>query len=189
MSETGPITDLLREARAGSDEARRRLYTTVYGELRKLARMHRFHWKGNETLNTTALIHESFIKLAGSQAANWENRTHFFATASRAIRQILVSYSRYRHADKRGGDAPHIPIDDLEVPTNLPTQEILDLDELLVQLQRDNERRGQIVECRLFGGMSVEEIATSLDISPATVKREWALASAWLYQELNSNKS
>jgi RNA polymerase sigma factor (TIGR02999 family) len=182
----GPITVLLEAARAGDRQATDELFSAVYNELKRLARSHRRRWRGNETLNTTALIHEAFIKLAGQEDAGFANRTHFFATASKAMRQILVNYAERQDAAKRGGDAVKVPLDENLLVTQTTAQELLSLHELLTRLEADHPRRCRIVECRVFGGMTVEDVATALRISPATVKREWQVAIARLYQELQN---
>ena len=186
--EEGPITVLLEAARCGDPQATDALFGAVYGELKKLARSHRRRWRGNETLNTTALIHEAFIKLAGQDEPAFANRTHFFATASRAMRQVLVTYAERQDAAKRGGDAVRIPLDENLLVTQATAQELLALHEVLTRLEAEHPRRCRIVECRVFGGMTVEDVAAALDISPATVKREWQVAIARLYQELQEDR-
>jgi RNA polymerase sigma factor (TIGR02999 family) len=177
------ITAMLGKARAGEAAAADRLFDAVYAELKRLARSHRRRWHGNDTLNTTALIHEAYIKLAG-EAAGFANRTHFFATASKAMRQVLINYAERSTAAKRGGDARIIPLNDAALVAAASADELLSLNELLSQLEADDPRRCRIVECRVFGGMTIDEVAEALGISPATVKREWRIATARLYQQL-----
>ena len=179
---TEPITRLLDAARGGDLEASAALFSAVYAELQKLARSHRRRWRGNDTLNTTALIHEAFLKLAGP--ADFANRKHFFATASKAMRQVLVNYAEQQSASKRGGEAVRVTLDEATLASDVTAEELLDLHRTLVRLEQDNPRRCRIVECRVFGGMTIEEIAEALSISPATVKREWQVASAQIYREL-----
>jgi RNA polymerase sigma factor (TIGR02999 family) len=178
------ITALLGKARAGEAAAADRLFDAVYAELKRLARSHRRRWQGNDTLNTTALIHEAYIKLAGDAAAGFANRTHFFATASKAMRQVLINYAERSTAAKRGGDARSVPLNDAALVAAASAEELLSLNELLSQLEADDPRRCRIVECRIFGGMTIDEVAEALDVSPATVKREWRIATARLYQQL-----
>lgn len=178
------ITVLLEAVRAGKPEASRALYECAYGELRRLARSHRRRWSGNDTMNTTAILHEAFIKLTGGAAPAFENRLHFFATASMAMRQVLVNYAEHRRAAKSGGGAVHVPLEDDALVADDSIDELLDLDKALRALEADSPRRGRIVECRLFGGMSVEETAAAMEISPATVKREWQVASALLFRDV-----
>lgn len=178
------ITRLLDAARRGDLDATDVLFTAVYAELRTLARSHRRRWRGNQTMNTTALIHEVFLKVAGEKAMSFENRTHFYATASQAMRQVLVNYAEKQGATKRGGDALRITLDEATLASQVSPDELLDLHRVLGRLESDNPRRGRIVECRVFGGMTIDEVADALGISPATVKREWQVASAQLYREM-----
>lgn len=184
---TEPITRLLEAAREGEIEASAALFSAVYAELQKLARSHRRRWRGNPTMNTTALIHEAFLKLAGP--AEFANRRHFFATASKAMRQVLVNYAEQQNASKRGGEAVRITLDEATLASDITADELLDLHRLLTKLEGENPRRCQVVECRVFGGMTIEEVAETLSISPATVKREWQVASAQIYRELQGDKT
>jgi RNA polymerase sigma factor (TIGR02999 family) len=178
------ITTLLEQARQGDASAAQRLYFTVYEELKRIALAQRGRWHGNDTLSPTALLNEAFIRLAGQDLA-FSNRTHFYATASRAMRHILVNYAERQAAAKRGGRAAHVPIEGLSLADDTSAEELLALHALLEALEAEEPRRARVVECRVFGGMSVEETADALDISPATVKREWQLASATLYRALS----
>jgi RNA polymerase sigma factor (TIGR02999 family) len=184
-----PITLLLDAARRGDIKATDALFTAVYAELQKLARSHRRRWRGNETMNTTALIHEVFLKLAGQKPGDFANRIHFFATASKAMRQVLVNYAEQQGAAKRGGEALRITLDEATLAAQVSADELLDLHRLLTKLEADNPRRCHIVECRVFGGMTVEEVAEVLSVSPATVKREWQVASAQIYRQLDAGKT
>lgn len=183
------ITRLLDAARGGDVAATEALFNAVYQELKGLARSTRRRWRGNATMNTTALIHEVFIKMARGADASFSNRTHFFATASKAMRQVLVNYAKQQKATKRGGDALRVTLDDSVFATQASADELLHVHQLLVELSEDHPRRSQIVECRVFGGMSVEETADALGISTATVKRDWRLATAWLYEHVQANGS
>jgi len=186
---SGPITLLLDAARRGDIKATDALFTAVYAELQNLARSHRRRWRGNETMNTTALIHEVFLKLAGQKPADFANRIHFFATASKAMRQVLVNYAEQQGAAKRGGDVLRITLDEATLAAQVSADELLDLHRLLTRLEADNPRRCHIVECRVFGGMTVEEVAEVLSVSPATVKREWQVASTQIYRQLDAGKT
>lgn len=179
-----PITRLLVAARSGDRGATNALFTAVYRELQVLAQSQRRRWYGNHTMNTTALVHEAFLKMAGPAPGEFANRVHFFATASKAMRQILVNYAQAQGAEKRGGDAVRIPLEEMAVESQVSADEMLDLHRVLTKVEARNPRRGQIAECRIFGGMTVEEIAEALDISPATVKRDWQIAAAQIYAEL-----
>ncbi len=180
----GSITVLLDAALGGDNKATDRLFSVVYDELKKLAKSHRRRWHGNNTINTTALINEAFIKLSGSEKPDFANRTHFYATASKAMRQILFNYAEKQSAQKRGGDAVQVPLEDMHFVTQATAEELVQLQQALQRLESNHPRRCQVLECRVFGGMSVEETATALDISPATVKRDWQLASTAIFKEL-----
>ena len=181
---TESITVLLEAARRGEDSATDALFSTVYDELRKLARSNRGRWVGNQTMNTTALIHEAYLKLAEKDGLNFQNRTHFYATASMAMRQILVNYAERANAAKRGGNVAIEPLDEATVISESMAEELLQLTEHLIPLEKDSPRRCRIVECRVFGGMGVDETAAALGISSATVKREWRIASAMLRRNM-----
>lgn len=184
---TEPITRLLDAARGGDLGASDKLFSAVYTELRKLARSHRRRWRGNPTMNTTALIHEAYLKLGGPSPQSFANRRHFFATASKAMRQVLVNYAEQWGAEKRGGEALRITLEEATLAGDVSAEELLDLDRLLRKLEADNPRRCRIVECRVFGGMTVDEVAEVLGISAATVKREWQVASALIWRELSGS--
>lgn len=177
------ITSLLKAAEHGDLESADRLFQLIYSELRLIAKSHRRRWVGNETINTTALIHEAYLKLQGQ--GNWTSRTHFYATAARAMRQILVNYAQQKKAGKRGSGTPDLALDNVLLATEKAVEDSLSLHQLLTQIEKDKPRWCRIVECRFFGGMSIDETAAALDISSATVNREWKLASAYLYQQLN----
>lgn len=178
------VTALLEVAQAGDARAMHQLFTLVYDELHRLARSHRRRWSGDDTMNTTALLHEAFIKLTAGATPRFENRHHFFATASKAMRQVLVNYAEARHAAKRGSGAQHVPLDEDALVADDTIDELLDLDRALHALEARSPRQARVVECRVFGGLSVDETAEVLAISPATVKREWQVASAALFQSL-----
>lgn len=182
------ITVLLEAVRSGDRLATDELFGAVYEELRTLARSNRRRWVGNQTMNTTALIHEAYIKMSGQERPGWQNRIHFYATASHAMRQILVNYSESANAAKRGGGEKPLPLDDSMVISESTAEELLQLTEHLIPLERDNPRRCRVVECRVFGGMSVPETAAALGISPATVKREWQIAAALLRRNMLSGE-
>ena len=160
----------------------------VYDELRRLAASYLRREKPGQTLQATALVHEAYVRLIGEKAQPWQNRTHFLAIAALSMRQILVQRARTRKAAKRGGDPERITLDEqLFVPPGGRDQgvDLVALDTALEKLAALNERQAKIVEMRYFGGLSVEEVAEALDISPATVKRDWTLARAWLKRELD----
>jgi RNA polymerase sigma factor (TIGR02999 family) len=182
------ITALLLAAR-DDREALDRAFAVVYGELRRLARWHLQAERSDSTLDTTALVHEAYLRLVGPTPVSLADRHHFFALAAKAMRQIVVDYARRRRARKRGGGAALLRLDEILTPGTAPDEELLALDEALDRLARLDERMSRIVEWRFFGGMSEEEIATALDISSRTVKREWRKARAFLFRELSEGET
>jgi RNA polymerase sigma factor (TIGR02999 family) len=185
------VTRLLEELDRGDSTALARLFPLVYEELRAVAHRQRRRWQGDDTLNTTALVHEAYLKLVDQSRASWESRAHFFATAATAMRHVLMNYARDRRAQKRGGDTPKISLEELgerlegELAVSDATADLLlALDAALEKLERVNERQSRIVECRYFGGMTIPETAAALGISTATVSRGWGLAQVRLYQDI-----
>jgi RNA polymerase sigma factor (TIGR02999 family) len=178
------LEDLLHRASAGDRAALNSAFGEVYGELRRLARTQRSRWSGDETLNTTALVHEVYLKLSTKGGIRVTDRAHFYALASRAMRHILVNYAERRQARKRAGGAIPEPLD-LENPVSSEqAMEILAVHRALDRLVTVADRPVRVVECRFFAGLTVPETAEALGISAATVKRDWTLASTWLRQEL-----
>lgn len=185
MDASERIAELLAAAREGDQAALDEVFTLVYGELHRLAHAHRVRWEGDYTLNTTALVHEAYVKLADSGSVTWKDRNHFMALAATAMRQILVNYAQRRRAAKRGGDQKRVPLDDANPVGAEIAEEVLALDEALQRLGKVSERQAQVVEARFFAGLPIEDTAQALGISPATVKRDWNLASAWLHREID----
>ena len=184
MPPDGDITGLLAAFRDGDRGALDRLFPIVYRELRERAHRQLAGRRSGDTLSTTALVHEAYLKLTGSAHQTYEDRIHFFAVASRAMRQILVDYARRHAAAKRGsGDRP-LSLDPEAVPGPGRSEELLELDEALAKLERLDERLGRVVELRFFGGLSVEEVGDAMGVSPRTVKRDWRKARAFLYQTI-----
>ena len=184
MPPDGDITGLLAAFRDGDRGALDRLFPIVYKELRERAHRQLAGRRSGDTLSTTALVHEAYLKLTGSAHQTYEDRIHFFAVASRAMRQILVDYARRHAAAKRGsGDRP-LSLDPEAVPGPGRAEELLELDEALARLERLDERLGRVVELRFFGGLSVEEVGDAMGVSPRTVKRDWRKARAFLYQTI-----
>lgn len=179
------VTQLLVSLGSGDRSALDRLMPLVYMELRRLAKSKLGSERADHTLNTTALVHEAYIKLADQQRINWQSRAQFFALASQAMRRILVDYARRRNAAKRGGNAVISIRETDSVASEVRTDALVALDESLQRLAEIDPRQSQIVECRFFGGLSIEETADVVGVSTATVKREWAVARAWLFRELN----
>lgn len=186
MHGANDITQLLAAASNGDAQASDRLFESVYSELRKIARAHRRRFDGHHTMNTTALIHEAYLRLAGSGVNDFNDRTHFFSTASKAMRQILVSYARRFNAAKRGGSQRPVTLTDVAATGHRTFDDVLAIDEVLARLEDDNPRHCRIFECRVFGGMTISETASALGISPATVKRDWSVLSAWVYREVSA---
>ena len=185
MSVNPAITQLLRQVAAGEQEMLGELMPLVYDELRVIAHAQLRHERNGHTINTTALVHEAYLKLIDQQQVDWQNRSHFYAVAAQAMRRILVDYARRRTRQKRGGGARHVTIKEgLHVFSPEASEALLALDESLQRLERINPRHGRVVECRYFGGLTLDETATALEISPATVSRDWQLARAWLKRDL-----
>jgi RNA polymerase sigma factor (TIGR02999 family) len=180
------VTDLLRRWNGGDKQALEQLVPVVYKELRRLAQYHLQRERAGHTLQSTALVHEVYLRLRGADEPEWENRAHFFAVAARMMRRILVDHSRRHGADKRGGSATSVPLDEALV---IPLQErqevdLLALDEAMEQLHATDPRKCQVVEMRFFAGLAAKEIATVLGTTEATVRRDWVIAKAWLYRYL-----
>ncbi len=186
MDAQSDITQLLHAASSGDRYASEQLFRSVYDELRRIARAQRRRMHRHDTLNTTALINEAYLRLAGSALGGYRDRTHFFATASKAMRQILVSYARRLNAAKRGGPDQPVPLTDVAAESQQTFDEVLAIDQLLETLERDSPRLCRIFECRVFGGMTIQETAAALEVSPATVKRDWAATSAWIYRRVST---
>jgi RNA polymerase sigma factor (TIGR02999 family) len=187
MEPVGELTKLLNASAGGDREAFDQLFPMVYSALRGVAHQRLQNERPGHTLSTTALVHEAYLKLVDLDRIQYKGRAHFFAVAAQAMRNILVSYAHRRKALKRGGDQAKLPLDDVVVMSEARAEEVLALDEALERLKAVDARRHQVVECRFFGGMSIEETATALGISPATVKRDWNLARAWLNRELRGD--
>jgi RNA polymerase sigma factor (TIGR02999 family) len=182
---TQEITGLLLAWGQGDQSALERLMPLVYEELRRLARRHMNRQRAGHTLQTTALVNEAYLRLIDSSQVQWQNRAHFFAVSAHLMRRILIDFARSRMSLKRGAEARQITLDDsLEVSSERGA-DLIALDDALNTLAGMNPRQSQIVELRYFGGLSEEEIAEALKISPRTVRRDWSLARAWLYRELS----
>jgi RNA polymerase sigma factor (TIGR02999 family) len=172
---------LLGAARDGDREAFDLLYSRVYAELREIARLRLRRHRPGDTLNTTALVHEAYIKLAGPAGAGASDRAHFLALASRAMRFILVDYARARAMQKRGGGRDDVPLDQVQVAAEQPVPDLIALDDAMERLRLVSDRLCQLVEYRFFGGLSYDEIAEVTGQSVRTVKRDWTKARTWLY--------
>ena len=186
--EADDITRLLAAAGDGSDEAMDQVFEVVYPRLKEIARARRRGWHGSHTLNSTGLIHEAYLKVAGAGTGKFESRGHFFATTAKAMRQVLINYAEKRSAKKRGGGAAEVTLHDDDAVTDDAMDELLSLDAALRKLEAMSSRQAQVVECLFFAGLNIEEAGEALDISPATVKRDWSTARAWLYREMKEDE-
>ena len=191
------VSQLVVALAEGDRQALDALFTLVYEEIQALARRQRRRWRGEHTLNTTSLVHEAYLKLAGRERLGVTSRAHFLAVAATAMRQILINHAESRRSQRRGGEFRRVPLSDAPVhalssagPTrgNPPADNDADLlvalDAALRQLATVHSRQARIVECRFFGGMTIDETALALSISPRTVRRDWTLAQAWLHARL-----
>jgi len=184
MSDAGDITELLHRFQAGDPAAQEQLIGAVHAELHVLAARYMRREKGDHTLQTTALVNEAYLKLVNLKIANWQDRAHFYAVAARVMRRILVDHARKHIAGKRGGGIDVLPLNEAIVFTPGRSSQIVELDAALSRLALTDERASRVIELRFFGGLSVEESAEVLHVSPRTVKREWMYARAWLRTEM-----
>jgi RNA polymerase sigma-70 factor, ECF subfamily len=177
------VTSLLKRLAGGHQEAASELIPVIYQELHRLAARHLRHERPDHTLQPTALVNEAYIKLV-AQKNDWENRAHFFAVASSLMRRILVDYARRNLRAKRGGANVKMSLDEVFLVAPHRADRMLALDESLTRLEKMDRRQARIIELRYFGGLTVDEVAKILDLSPTTVRREWTSAKAWLFGEL-----
>lgn len=186
MTDSPPteITTLLLAHAAGDAAALDRLLPRVYDELRRIARARLSRERPDHTLAPTDLVHEAYFKLIPSSGVDWQNRAHFFAIASRAMRNVLVDHAVRRSAAKRGGGQQALTLDDGSGTDETPLDDLIALGDALERLEQIDPRQARVVECRFFGGLSLDETAEALAISPATVSRDWTFARAWLHREL-----
>lgn len=182
------ITSLLTACTTGDPRATDRLMELVYAELRRLAAHYLRSERPDHTLQPTALVNEAYLQLIEQKEQRWQNRAHFVGVAAQLMRRILVDHARAHHALKRGGKQVKVPLDDVFVLSSERSDELLAVDEALTRLAAMDPQQARVVELRFFGGLDVEECAEALKISPATVKRDWNVARAWLYRQLNSEQ-
>lgn len=178
------VTDLLNDWSTGDHEALNKLMPLVYDELHRLASRYLRHERPGHTLQTTALVHEAYLKLVDQKNANLQNRVQFFAVAAQVMRHVLVDYARSRKAAKRGGDYRRLSLDEAAISSEEKDADLLVLNEALDNLAAIDPQQSRVVELRVFGGLTVEDTAKALGISPRTVKREWSMAKAWLHQRI-----
>jgi len=181
------VTSLLKRLANGNQDAARELIPIVYRELHRLAVSHLRRERRDHTLQATALVHEAYIKLVAQRNADWQNRAHFFAVASTLMRRILVDYARRQLRAKRGGRQTKLSLDEVVLLSHESPDKMLALDECLTRLEKLDARQSRIVELRYFGGLTVDEAAEVLGVSPTTLRREWTSAKAYLYGALNQN--
>ena len=181
----GHITQILQELRSGGRDALNDLLPLVYDELRRLADSYLSRERANHTLQPNALVHEAYLRLIGQNEIDWQNRAHFFGVSARLMREILIEYARARNRQKRGGEfKTQIALDDAVGFTDEKELDVIAIDKALVKLEKIDPKQARIVEMKFFGGLTVEEIGEVLDISPATVKREWSTAKLLLHRML-----
>jgi RNA polymerase sigma factor (TIGR02999 family) len=192
VSETNPqgdVTKLLADWSSGDQGALNKIMPLVYSELHRIARRAWSQQQHGNTLQPTALINEAYMKLANAENATYQDRCHFFAVASKAMRQILVNHAKSRLSDKRGGGVAHVSIDDVQPAVHEEASEIVALHEALEALHAVDPRKSMVVEMRYFGGLSIEETAEAMGVSIVTVNRDWRLARSWLIREMNRESS
>ena len=184
-SANGDVTGLLHEWSDGDEHAFERLIPLVYDELHRMALRYLAGERRNATLQPTALVNEVCIRLLGWDQARWQNRGHFFGVSAQMMRRVLVDIARRRRAEIRGGaDAVRVPLDDIDVPACEPDDDLVAIDDALERLAGEDPRKARVVELRFFGGLTVEETAKALEVSPRTVHKDWVFARAWLYRAL-----
>ena len=179
------VTELLLAWSAGDESALDRLVPLVYAELHRLAKGYMRKERAGQTLQTTALIHEAYLRLIDAKRVEWQNRAHFFGVAGHIMRQILVGMARQRGSQKRGGGARQISLDEGLVVTQQQDEDLVAIDEALSALAEVDARKAQVIELRFFGGLTEEETAAALKVSPETVRRDWRLARSWLRRKLS----
>jgi RNA polymerase sigma-70 factor (ECF subfamily) len=185
MSASHSVTQLLEQWNNGDLEALDKLVPLIYEELRKMARRYMRQQNPDHTLQTTALIHEAYLRMVTQKEKQFKNRAHFFAVAAQAMRHILVDYARQRHAAKRGGGSRPISLEEAAIVSQERAAELVAFDEALKELETLSTRQSRVVELRYFGGLSVAETATVLSVSPETVMRDWNMAKTWLHRALS----
>jgi RNA polymerase sigma factor (TIGR02999 family) len=187
-SDSENVNQLLLEWSGGNPDAFKELLPLIYDELRRLAHNFLYRERPDHTLQTTALVHEAYLKLIDQTDARWQNRAHFFAIAAQAMRRILIDSARKHVAEKRGGGGEKLSLDEVAGLSIEPDTDLLALDEALTALARFDSVQSRIVELRYFGGMTIEQTAEVMKLSPATIKREWSMARAWLHQALEEGR-
>jgi RNA polymerase sigma factor (TIGR02999 family) len=185
----GEVTQLLARLRRGDKAAEEKLVPLIYGELRRLAGNYFRGERPGHTLQPTALVHEAYLRLSDLKEIDWQNSGHFFAIAAQMMRRILIDHARSHRSEKRGGGWHAVELETVSIGSAQPFDHLLALDEALERLSHLDPRQARIVELKFFGGLTEEQVAIALGVSTRTVKRDWRLAKAWLYQELNIQKA
>jgi RNA polymerase sigma-70 factor (ECF subfamily) len=180
------ITVLLKALNEGDASAANDLLPLVYSELHRLAAGYMRRERADHTLQPTALINQAYLRIANTESVEWQNHAHFIGFAANVMRRVLVDHARERHAEMRGGKQVKVELDEGHAVTSKPTAEVLKLEDALTRLEKLNPRQAKVVEMRYFGGFSIEEIAAALGIAPRSVKRDWALAKLWLFDEIDT---
>lgn len=186
MSDAGAVTQLLIRSREGDRDAFDALFPHVYEDLFRIAHRQLGRFRPGDTLDTSALVHDAYLRLVDQTHASWQDRGHFFATAARAMRFIIVDHARQRSTQKRGGGVSLLRLDDADVPVNEQAEMLIALDDALTRLAGVDERLARVVECRFFAGLTEVETAEALGVTDRTVRRDWLKARAWLHVELSA---
>lgn len=189
MRNPGTVTQILKRAQGGDRAALDQIFALLYEELRVIARARLQGHPADATIRTTALINEAWLRMAQQEGLDFDDRSHFFAYASRVMRTVLVDYARRVSAEKRGGNAVHVALHDHDLPVEHQAEFLLALDEALTELAGRAERACRVVECRYFGGLTEEETAAALGVSDRTVRRDWVKAREWLYRALSPDSA
>lgn len=184
MVSTSGVTQLLNDWRDGDRTALERLTPLIYEELKRIAHRYVRRERKGQTLQTTALVHEAYLRLAGNRESAWQNRAHFFAVTAQVMRHILIDHARRRQYLKHGGELEKVPLEEASLMSAERAAELVALDEALEELKQLDPRKSSVVELRYFGGLSLEEAAQALDVSVMTVRRDWRAAKAWLFRAL-----
>lgn len=182
----GEVTALLEAHSSGDSDAMDELFPLVYDELRRMAHRRMRGERSGHTWGTTALVHEAYLKLVDFDRIDWQDRNHFFAIASRVMRNVLVDYAVKRNAEKRGGDQDRVPLEEWDGATTVVLDDVLAVHQALERLEAIDQRQVRVVECRFFGGLTIDETSDVLDVSSSTVGRDWRMARAWLNRELTN---
>lgn len=185
MATKSEVTLLLQEARGGSENAYNKLFPLVYDRLKDIANGY-IHRERNHTYSRTDLVHEAYFRLVDIDGVDWKDRAHFYAISARCMRRILIEYARKKKAEKRGGKNEPITYIDEIMKVERQAEDLINLDDALRELENLNPRLGEVVECRYFGEMTIEDTAIALNVSVSTIKRDWAKARGWLYRRLKS---